>query len=708
MIQAGSPEHLGASWDGQGVNFALYSSAAEAIELCLFDACGQQLQCFNLPANNNGVWHGYLPDCKPGQLYAYRAHGPWAPESGQRFNPSKLLIDPYARALEGRIQWSGALYDFDRSTTSGSLRPNLTDSAASIPKCVVSGPVAELSVKRPRIPWSETIVYEANVRGYTMSHPDIPEHERGTYRGMSNGKILEYLKSLGITSLELMPVHAMIDEGFLIGRGLKNFWGYNSINFFTPEARYASLDATREFREMVDAIHAAGIEVILDVVYNHTGEGDTQGPTLSFRGIDNLCYYRTEPDDPGRYINDTGCGNTLNADHPRVQALVLDSLVYWHQRMGVDGFRFDLAPVLGRSAFGFDPSHSLLRQINDDPSLCGARLIAEPWDPGPDGYQLGRFPSRWAEWNDRYRDTVRRFWCGDPDQLSSLAKRLHGSSDIFEAGGRAPQASINFVTSHDGFTLGDLVSYESRHNEANGEDNRDGHRHNYSCNHGVEGETKNADINKLRRRQRLNILATLLLSKGTPMLLAGDEFGNSQQGNNNAYAQDNETGWLDWTGVGADPDFLLQVQALIQLRGRLPHTKRESYPHGVDHNGDGWRDIEWLHPGGGRMQDEHWRSEHAMTLLFSEADTPRPDGEKHSGHGLVAVAIMLNAGRQSRQFILPEISQAGSWNVVFHSADSAPLQTGPVSWGLSSRSIACALYNLSLSTKSKIILSSVS
>ncbi|MDX2416397.1 MAG: glycogen debranching protein GlgX [Xanthomonadales bacterium] len=692
MIQAGSPEHLGAHWDGQGVNFALYSSSAYAVELCLFNASGQQVRCYDLPGHHDGVWSGYLPACEPGQRYGYRAHGPWAPELGLRFNPSKLLIDPYARALEGSVQWTGAILDYDLSTLGESLKPNQTDSSGSMPKCVVTGPIADFSATRPRIPWTETIIYEANVRGYTMQHPDIPEQERGTFRGLSNGKILEYLKALGITSLELMPVHAMIDEGFLVGQGLRNFWGYNSINFFTPESRYAAGDAGPEFREMVDAIHDAGIEVILDVVYNHTGEGGGRGPTLSFRGIDNLSYYRTDPENPGHYVNDTGCGNTINADHPRVQSLVIDSLVYWHKSMGVDGFRFDLAPVLGRSPLGFNRSHDLLRRINDDPCLSATRLIAEPWDPGPGGYQLGQFPSHWTEWNDRYRDNVRRFWRGDEDQLSGLARRLHGSSDIFEASGRPPQASINFVTSHDGFTLRDLVSYERRHNEANGEDNHDGHAHNFSINHGIEGETGDPEVNQLRRRQRLNMLATLLLSKGTPMLLAGDEFGNTQSGNNNAYAQDNETGWLDWSGINDDPEFLRQVQALIKLRRRMPHTKRTTYPHGSDHNGDGLRDIEWLHPGGRRMQEKQWHHGHALTLFFPEMRDSRPDGQQYSEHGLVAVGIMLNASAKPRDFNLPEISQAGRWSLAFHSSESIPPQHGPGGWNLISRSMACALY----------------
>jgi len=692
MIQAGSGEHLGAHWDGQGVNFSLFSSAAQAVELCLFDANGQQGQCFNLPDSHDGIWSGYLPACEPGQRYGYRVHGPWVPDVGLRFNPSKLLIDPYARALEGSVQWAGALFDYDHSTTGNALQPNLTDSAAFMPKCVVMGPVAEFSVARPSIPWTETIIYETNVRGYTMRHPDVPEVDRGKFRGLSNGKILEYLKALGITSLELMPVHSMIDEGFLVGQGLKNFWGYNSINFFTPESRYASHDAGVEFREMVNAIHDAGIEVILDVVYNHTGEGGGKGPTLSFRGIDNLSYYSTDPENPGHYINDTGCGNTLNADHPCVQNMVVDSLVYWHKDMGVDGFRFDLAPVLGRSPLGFNPTHELLSRINEDPCLSNVRLIAEPWDPGPGGYQLGQFPSHWTEWNDRYRDSVRRFWRGEDDQLSDLAKRLHGSSDIFEASARPPQASINFITSHDGFTLRDLVSYERRHNEANGEDNRDGHSHNFSSNHGIEGETHDPEVNQLRRRQRLNMLATLLLSKGTPMLLAGDEFGNSQSGNNNAYAQDNETGWLDWNGVTDDPDFLQQVQLLIKLRGRMPHTKRRTYPHGFDHNGDGLRDIEWLNPNGRRMQAEQWHGEHALTLFFPEMQDSRPDGQVRSEDGLVAVAIMLNAAAESRDFSLPDISRTGAWKLVFHSAESTPPQSGTAVWNLPSRSMACALY----------------
>jgi len=684
MIQNGSPDHLGSHWDGEGVNFALYSSAAEAVEVCLFDTNSRQTQCHWLQDQHDGVWHGYLPGCKPGQRYGYRVHGPWSPAKGLRFNPSKLLIDPYARALSGHFEWSGAVYDYDLSTLNGAgpLQPNRTDSADSVPKAVVMGATPAFKSSPPRIPWANTVIYEANVRGYTMRHPDIPEHERGKFSGLSNGKILEYLKALGITSLELMPVHAFIDEAFLVGRGLNNFWGYNSINFFTPESRYAHQDAGAEFREMVDAIHDAGIEVILDVVYNHTGEGDGQGPSISFKGIDNLAYYRTATGEPGTYINDTGCGNTLNVDHPRVQALVMDSLEYWHREMGVDGFRFDLAPILGRTAQGFDPQHALLQQINNHPELATAKLIAEPWDPGPGGYQLGQFPSRWAEWNDRYRDTVRRFWRSEADQLSGLAKSLHGSSDLFEPGGRPPQASINFITSHDGFTLNDVVTYESRHNEANGEDNRDGHSHNFSSNHGVEGETTDAAINGLRRRQRLNMLATLILSKGTPMLLAGDEFGNTQHGNNNAYAQDNEVSWLDWSGLDSDPDFLREVKELLRLRRELPHLSKEIYLHGRAQNAAGWHNIEWLNPAGKRMKFNQWHNDRTLTLLLPGMDEDHPGG----------VAILFNASDETLDFSLPAMAQEGRWELVFQSAVLPAVTADLPSWTMQPRSIACAVF----------------
>jgi len=667
MIKAGKPDRLGATRDGDGVNFSLYASMAEAVELCLFDAQHQQQECHRLPGCTDGVWHGYLQGCQPGQRYGYRVHGPWDPSAGLRHNPSKLLIDPYARELDGVLNWSGAVFDYDISSfgKTGPILPNTTDSAPYVPKSVVARERAALKIAAPRIPWSQMVIYEANVRGYTMRYPGIPEHERGKFQGMANAEILEYLKALGITSLELLPVHAFIDEAFLAGRGLRNLWGYNSINFFTPEARYANRDAVAEFREMVDAIHDAGIEVILDVVYNHTGEGDVRGPSLSFRGIDNLAYYRTESGDAATYINDTGCGNTLNADHPRVRAMVLDSLVYWHRDMGVDGFRFDLAPVLGRTANGFDPQHDLLQEISNHPQLAAAKLIAEPWDVGPSGHQLGQFPVRWAEWNDRYRDTLRRFWRGEGDLLGELAIRQAGSGDIF-TGEKPASASINYITSHDGFTLNDLVSYENRYNAANCENNRDGERHNYSCNHGEEGPSADPAIAHLRRRQRLNLLASLFLSRGTPMMLAGDELGNSQSGNNNSYAQDNETGWLDWDGLQSDPGFVTQVQNLVRLRRRVPCL----------HSPTG---IKWMMPDGQQVNTSQWPDGHALMLLLQ--------------NDRQAVVIAYNASEQEVAFNLPDVAREGGWSVVFCSEQIQAVSPDGQGCVLPPRSIACVLYD---------------
>jgi glycogen operon protein len=666
MIHAGDPSRLGAKVLEGGVNFALYSGSAERVELCLFDADRRQVSLYDLPECSNGVWHGFLPGCGAGQRYGYRVHGPWNPRRGQRHNPAKLLIDPYARRLDGAFHWDPVLFDYHRGP-GGRRRRDDRDSAACVPLGMVTGGPGERGRNRPGVPWSNMVVYEANVRGYTMRHPDIPEADRGRFRGMSNGSILEYLRALGITSLELMPVQCLIDEAFLIERGLRNFWGYNTVQFFAPDARFAApgVDPAAEFREMVDTIHDAGIEVILDVVYNHTGEGGADGPTLSLRGIDNLAYYRTLPDDPGYYVNDTGCGNTLNTCHIRAQNLVLDSLRYWHGELGVDGFRFDLATVLGRTMGGFYKPHSLLSRIAGTPELEGAKLIAEPWDPGPGGYQLGRFPVEWAEWNDRYRDCVRRFWRGDANQDSEFAQRIHGSADLFEASGRSPAASINFVTAHDGFTLADLVSYESRHNHANGEDNRDGHRHNFSCNHGIEGPSDDAAINAVRRRQRLNLLATLLFSQGTPMLLAGDEFGNGQGGNNNAYAQDNETGWLDWRGLAEDPDFTGAVRELIRLRREHPVLRQPRYIHGRMPTDGGWCDIHWLHPDGRRMESTDWNSGRQLALLF-------------------------NAGEEDAAFRLPP-GMPPAWRELFSSSpDNGPHEDGG-GWSVAARSLVLVL-----------------
>jgi glycogen operon protein len=682
MILAGQSGALGANCDDEGVNFALYASRAEAVELCLFDDGRNPIASHFLPDQRDGIWSGYLPGCRPGQRYGYRVHGAWSPAEGLRHNPAKLLVDPWARRLDGSFSWSSAVFDYRRGAGKAAWLKSDLDSAGSIPLGVVDAPAGRRVYQRPAVPWSDMVIYEANVRGFTMRRPGLREAERGRLLGLSNGRVLSYLQALGITSLELMPVFAMVDEQFLVERGLSNLWGYNSIQFFVPDARLARKDGPAEFRDMVRAIHDAGLEVILDVAYNHSGEGGARGPTISFRGIDNLGYYRTEPGAPGEYVNDTGCGNTLDADSPAVQRLVLDSLKYWHREMGVDGFRFDLATVLGRSARGFSKGHALLERIGSDPVLEGAKLIAEPWDPGPGGYQLGHFPVEWAEWNDRYRDTVRRFWRGDPQQSGEFARRIHGSADLFANSGRHPTASVNFVTSHDGFTLRDLVSYERRHNQANGEENRDGHAHNFSCNYGVEGKADDEALRALRRRQRLNLLATLLFSHGTPMLLAGDEFGNSQGGNNNAYAQDNETGWLDWSGLDEDPDFTEQVRRLLALRREIPLLRQARYIHGRMPTERGWCDIDWLHPDGRPMQEDDWSGEQRMALLFScHAD------QKDASPLIEAVAILYNAAPEETLFTLPP-GAPGGWTVRFSSSRVRLDACGAGCWKVPARCIA--------------------
>jgi glycogen operon protein len=650
MIEPGTPTPLGAICRPDGVNFAIWAEAAERVELCLFDDHGNETGRHDLPGQTDGAWHGFVPRCGPGQQYGYRIHGPYAPQDGLRFNPNKLLIDPYARRLAGEFHWAPAVFDFEASD--GALSLNAADSAPFVPRSVVTD-LAPAPGPGPAIPWGEAVIYEANVRGYTMRHPDIPDAERGKFAGMANGRILEYLKALGITTIELLPVYAFVDEQALNPRGLRNFWGYNPISFFAPENRYTATDPRREFRDMVETIHDAGFEVVLDVVYNHTGESGGHGPTVSFRGIDNLAYYRTLAEDRSGYINDTGCGNTLNTDHPRVRALVLDSLRYWSGDMGVDGFRFDLAPVLGRGGHGFSADHPLLRAIAADRSLREIKLIAEPWDIGPGGYQLGQFPANWAEWNDRYRDAVRRFWRGDADVSAEFARRIHGSSDLFEHGGRGPAMSVNFISAHDGFTLADLVSYAHKHNYANGEQNRDGHTHNYSSNYGVEGATGDESILALRRRQRLNMLATLLLSQGTPMLLGGDELGNSQHGNNNAYAQDNEIGWVDWSGLEDDPDFIDHVRGLIRLRSRLPLVGQASYLHGAD-------EISWWHPDGRRMEHDDWQRATALGVIFGRHERKEAEPRR-------AILIVLNSAAHDIDFVLPRDSD--QWKVLYSTVD---------------------------------------
>ncbi|MDT8439259.1 MAG: glycogen debranching protein GlgX [Wenzhouxiangellaceae bacterium] len=662
-IRPGSAAPLGATLDADGVNFALFSSVAEAVELCLLDDRGQTRWRGFLPGREGDVWHGYLPGVQPGQRYGFRVHGPWAPEQGLRCNPHKLLLDPYARRIDDRLRGCDAVFDHVPGEPE---QINALDSAAHVPLAMV---VDGIQAPRPgpALAWSKTVLYELNVRGYTIRHPALDARVRGRFAGLQDAQMLAYLKALGVTAIELMPVHAFIDESHLIKRGLRNFWGYNPIGFFAPSPRYAVADPVAEFRDLVDGLHEAGFEVILDVVYNHSGESDRAGPTLSFRGIDNLAYYRTEPDDPGRYINDTGCGNTLNADHPAVRALVVDSLCYWHRQLGVDGFRFDLAPILGRHADGFSAEHPLLAEIESSPELAGAKLIAEPWDPGPGGYQLGAFSGRWAEWNDRYRDGLRRFWRGDAGAAPDLARGLRGSAEIFEPSGRKPVASVNFVTSHDGFTLADLVSYAQRHNEANGEGNRDGHAHNFSHNHGVEGATDDPAIVELRRRQRLNLLATLLFSQGTPMLLAGDEFGHSQHGNNNAYAQDNAIGWIDWSGLEADPEFQQAVARLIALRMSDPLLHLPEYVHGQLAADDGEIRIHWWQPSGEPMDDADWHRLAAFTVCLSR----HRDGQVQA-----ATALLVNGSDEERSFAWPELDSGGlALEVAFISAGTVDRET---------------------------------
>ncbi|WP_431859342.1 glycogen debranching protein GlgX [Azospirillum sp.] len=667
-VWPGKPYPLGATWDGFGVNFALFSANAEKVELCLFDPSGQrEVERIALPEHTDEVWHGYLPEARPGQLYGYRVHGPYDPANGHRFNPNKLLLDPYAKALFGGIRWSDAHYGYRLGSTREDLSFDRRDNARIMAKCRVVDPAFTWgNDRRPEVPWSDTVIYEAHARGFTMRHPDVPKPLRGTFAGLSTPAVLDYLKGLGITAIELLPVHAFTDDRHLTIQGLHNYWGYNSIGFFAPEPRYMTTGVLSEFKTMVSRLHEAGIEVILDVVYNHTGEGNHLGPTLSFRGIDNASYYRLMPGDKRYYLDDTGTGNTLNLTHPRVLQMVMDSLRYWVTDMRVDGFRFDLATVLGRESYGFDPAGGFLDAVRQDPVLAGVKLIAEPWDVGPGGYQVGNFPPGWAEWNDRYRDSVRRYWRGDEGMLPEVAGRIAGSSDLFEKRGRKAWSSVNFVTAHDGFTLDDLVSYTEKHNWANGENNRDGHSANYSSNYGVEGPAGDQKIRAIRDRQRRNLLATLFLSQGTPMMLAGDEVGHSQLGNNNAYCQDNELTWLDWTRMsGEGAGMLAFVRRLIALRKAHPVLRRPVFLHGRVASEDGLKDIAWYAPSGAEKTAEQWRNTHArcigLLLNGHAGQYLRADGSNADDGVLL---IVLNAHVDAVPFTLPDVPGGRGWRCV--------------------------------------------
>jgi isoamylase len=662
-IREGLPYPLGATWDGLGVNFALFSANATKVELCLFDQDGErELERIELPEYTDEVWHGYLPDARPGTTYGYRVYGPYEPAAGHRFNPNKLLLDPYAKQIVGKLQWNPALFGYQMETADD-LTFDERDSAPYMLKCRVIDPSFTWGRdRRLQTPWEKTVFYETHVRGFTMRHPTVPEDFRGTYAGLVTKDVVDYIKSLGVTAIELLPIHTFVDDSYLTEKGLTNYWGYNTIGFFAPARRYASSSdfAVSEFKEMVAHLHDAGLEVILDVVYNHTAEGNELGPTLSFKGIDNASYYRLAPD-RRYYINDTGTGNTVNLSNSRVLQLVTDSLRYWAQEMHVDGFRFDLATILAREPHGFDEDGRFLDACRQDPVLSQVKLIAEPWDCGPGGYQVGRFSPGWAEWNDRYRDTVRAFWQGEEGKLPELASRLTASSDFFNKRGRKPWASVNFITAHDGFTLNDLMSYNDKHNEANGEENRDGHSHNISSNYGVEGPTDDPEIRNVRFRQMRNMLATLLLSRGTPMLLAGDEFARTQNGNNNAYCQDNEISWLDWSSIGNEQKCLAEfVQKLLAVRRSLPMLRRGRFLTGAYDEELGVKDVTWLTPTGEEMTPEHWNDPNARCMGVLLDGRAQETGIRRVGSDSTLLLVM-NSHHDVVPFRLPEAAGGRQW-----------------------------------------------
>jgi len=672
-VWPGQPYPLGATWDGEGVNFALFSEHADQVILCLFDAKGKhEIAHAPLRERTGQVWHGYLPEARPGLLYGYRVHGPHRPEEGHRFNPNKLLLDPYAKAIAGPMQWSDAQFGYRLGGRTEDLSVNTRNSAPGMPKCqVVDSAFFWGDDRRPHTPWRNTLIYELHVRGFTMRHSELPVELRGTYAGLACGPVIDYLKALGVTAVELLPVHYFSDERLLLDRGLRNFWGYSTLGYFAPNPRYAATDnPVAEFKSMVKTLHSAGIEVILDVVYNHSAEGNHFGPTLSFRGLDNASYYRLVPGQPRYYMDYTGCGNTLNTAHPRVLQMVMDSLRYWVQEMRVDGFRFDLAATLARDKKGeVDQAGTFMDVIQQDPLLSQVKLIAEPWDVGENGYQVGQFPGSWSEWNGKYRDVVRDYWRGEGGLIGDLAYRLTGSADLYEHNGRHPHASINFVTAHDGFTLYDLVSYNERHNEANGEDNQDGDSHNRSWNCGTEGDTSDPAILALRLHQRRNFLTTLLLSQGVPMLLAGDEVGRTQRGNNNAYCQDNEISWFDWdiSWLPENRELLAFTQRLIQIRQRHPTFRRRHFFRGI--HGEGVRDILWFNPDGREIDDDEWTHDYARCLgLYLPGDGLGDWDER--GHVLEDddFLLLFNAHHEEVPFILPVLRENPVFEVLIDTA----------------------------------------
>jgi len=674
-VWPGSPYPLGATWDGVGVNFALFSEHATRVELCLFDSSEADTETVTIPLveQTDMVWHGYLPDVRPGQLYGYRVHGPYDPVQGHRFNPNKVVMDPYARVVGRTVHWDESLFGF--RTGEDDLTFDERDSAAHAPLAAVVDTAFTWGDDRPlRTPWHETLIYELHVRGFSALHPAMPETLRGTYLGLASEPAIHHLVSLGVTAVELMPVHHHLDEWHLAQRGLRNYWGYNTLSYFAPDTRYAAspspLESVREFKMMVRALHAAGLEVILDVVYNHTAEGNHLGPTISLRGIDNRSYYRL-PAHARRYYEDfTGCGNTLNMRSPRVLQLIMDSLRYWVTEMHVDGFRFDLASALARELHAVDKLGAFFDIIHQDPILSQVKLIAEPWDLGEGGYQVGNFPTKWTEWNGKYRDAVRRFWRGDGDAVSELATRLSGSSDLYEQSGRRPYASINFITAHDGFTLADLVSYDQKRNEANGEQNADGENHNLSWNCGAEGETRDQRVLALRARQRRNLLATLLLSVGVPMISGGDELCRTQGGNNNAYCQDNEISWTDWTLTPERREFLEFARRIIRIWKDHPVLRRRKFFQGRRIRGAEVIDIAWLGPSGAEMTDEMWNSPEVRGLgVRLNGDAIQEVNER--GDPIIGdtLLVILNAGDQPLSFVLPTSTPTERWDTLVDTAD---------------------------------------
>ena len=668
-VWRGSPYPLGATWDGQGVNFALFSEHATGVELCLFDAPDQadQTQLIRLTEFTDQVWHAYLPDVRPGQLYAYRVHGPYEPQKGLRFNPAKLVLDAYAKAITGDVRWDDTPYGYRIGAPEEDLARDDRNSAGAMPKCVVIDAAFTWGDDRaPNIPWNRTVIYECHVKGMTRCHPEVPERVRGTYLGLATDPIIDHLRSLGVTTVELMPIHHHITAPALVERGLTNYWGYDSIGFLAPDSRYAVKDPVSEFKTMVRTLHAAGLEVILDVVYNHTAEGDRLGPMLAFKGIDNPAYYRLAPDDPRQYVDFTGTGNSLNLRHPSTLRLVMDSLRYWAIDMHVDGFRFDLAPALARSLREVDRLSAFFDVLHQDPVLSQVKLIAEPWDVGPGGYQVGGFPVGWAEWNGKYRDTVRKFWKGEKGQIADLASRLSGSADIYQWTQRAAYASVNFITAHDGFTLHDLVSYEQKHNEANGENNQDGTNDNMSRNWGTEGPTDDPAILDARYRAMRNFIATVALSQGVPMLSHGDEIARTQRGNNNTYCQDNELSWVNWQLDDRRRALLEFTRKAFAIRADNPVLRRRTFFRGqvIDH--PGVKDLTWLRPDGAEMTQQDWQKADAQALgmLIDGEATDETDerGEPIKGDTML---LIVNASESNVDFTMP----AGKWTTVLDTDD---------------------------------------